>query len=61
MDRSPPGGVVVAAAFEGDEIEELGERLVSLTTARLKSLRKSLKPLLGNDPADIAPPEPPPA
>jgi hypothetical protein len=61
MDRSPPGGVVVAAAFEGDELEELGERLVSLTAGQLKSLHTYLNPLLGNDPTDIAPLEPPPA
>lgn len=53
MDRSPPGGVVVAAAFEGDEIEELGERIVALTTDRLRSLHKYLQPLLG-DAADFS-------
>jgi hypothetical protein len=37
MDRSPPDSVVVAGAFEGDEIEELGERLISLTADQTKT------------------------
>ena len=61
MVRSPPGGVVVAAAFEGDEIEDLGERIVSLTPGRLKSIRGYLKTLLGSDSLDPATDQPPPA
>jgi hypothetical protein len=52
MDRSPPGGVIVAAAFEGDEIEDLGERLVSLITRQSKELERYLNSRIGSDPPE---------
>jgi hypothetical protein len=46
MDRSPPGGVVTAAAFEGDEIEELGERIARLTPSQARRLREYVNSIL---------------
>ena len=46
MEKPPPGGVVIAAAFEGDEIEELGERLAALSPEQAKELHQYLIPLV---------------
>ena len=40
MNRSPPGGLGTATAFEGDEIEELGERIASLMPVQARELRE---------------------
>ena len=46
MEQSPPGGVLIGAAFESDEIEELGERIAVLRPAQAKELHQYMSLLI---------------
>jgi hypothetical protein len=48
MDQVPPGGTATACGFEGDEIEELAERIKSLAPDQADEVLRYVNLMWGN-------------